>query len=227
MRDDVTIVYYTSNREDEKFESRIRKQLIESAGGLPIISVSQKPLTDCGKNICVGEQSCCNITLLKQILIGLKAAKTKYVLAAESDAVYPPEYFTFTPPTDDDVYVYSNVYIYYTRNNRRRGLNSQFWKKRFTEGALMCNRKTWIKLIEKALEGIDGWDNDLAHKPKFFFTKDKYSWTSPSPVVSIKTGKGLRKNTAVSLKHKPLDKLPYWGTVEDFKWKVFGSKKYG
>ncbi|KKT37762.1 MAG: hypothetical protein UW26_C0025G0001, partial [Candidatus Collierbacteria bacterium GW2011_GWF1_44_12] len=53
MKNQVTVLYYTSNREDEKFETRIRKNLLKNCGDLPIVSVSQKPI-DLGRNICVG-----------------------------------------------------------------------------------------------------------------------------------------------------------------------------
>jgi len=48
-----TIIYYTANREDERFEQVIRENILRVSEGLPIISVSQKPI-DFGQNICVG-----------------------------------------------------------------------------------------------------------------------------------------------------------------------------
>jgi hypothetical protein len=48
-----TILYYTSNHEDEIFESNIIKLLKKMCGDLPIISISQKPI-ELGENICVG-----------------------------------------------------------------------------------------------------------------------------------------------------------------------------
>ena len=50
-----TIIYYTSNREDERFESRVRANLLKVCGNLPIISVSQKPIYGFGFNIPVGD----------------------------------------------------------------------------------------------------------------------------------------------------------------------------
>jgi hypothetical protein len=45
----VTILYYTSNREDESFEKKIQENILKQTD-LPIISVSQKPI-NFGKNI--------------------------------------------------------------------------------------------------------------------------------------------------------------------------------
>ena len=49
-----TIIYYTSNTENENFENKIRENILKVKGDLPLISVSQKPI-DFGHNICVGE----------------------------------------------------------------------------------------------------------------------------------------------------------------------------
>ena len=54
MRDDLTLVYITSNRENEYFESKIIETMKESINGLPVVSVSQKPI-DFGENICLGD----------------------------------------------------------------------------------------------------------------------------------------------------------------------------
>ena len=93
---DLTVIYYTSNKEKELFESRIRESILDMIGDIPLISVSQKPI-DFGKNICVGDVGVCGHNLFRQFQIGAKAAKTKYVCNVEADALYPKEYFEFTP----------------------------------------------------------------------------------------------------------------------------------
>ena len=96
--ENLTIIYYSANT--ELFEDKIIAHLKKQAGDIPIISVSRKPL-DLGKNICIGEQPICYSNLWKQILLGLKEAKTEFCLSAESDCLYPPEYFTFIPPVNN------------------------------------------------------------------------------------------------------------------------------
>ena len=54
MRDDLTMIYYTANTEDPALENNVRNFLVKQANGIPIVSVSQKPI-DFGTNICVGE----------------------------------------------------------------------------------------------------------------------------------------------------------------------------
>ena len=79
-----TILYYTSNRENEEFEEKIRQNILENCGDLPIISISQKPI-DFGKNICVGDVGHSYLNEWRQILIGAKKARTKHVILCEAD----------------------------------------------------------------------------------------------------------------------------------------------
>jgi len=51
---DLTIVYYTANYINKWFADQTKKTLLEAISGLPLISVSQKPM-DFGENICVGD----------------------------------------------------------------------------------------------------------------------------------------------------------------------------
>ncbi len=66
--EDLTIIYCTSNQEDPVFEKKIQDNILKA--GLPIISVSHKPI-DFGDNICIGEQEVSYRTLFKQLYIGL------------------------------------------------------------------------------------------------------------------------------------------------------------
>jgi len=100
MENDLTLLYYTSNQIPEVVAERIRLNLLlVTECKYPIISVSQKPL-DFGKNICVGEIGVSKYNEYKQILIGLKEVKTKYVACIEDDTLYPKEHFDLRPPED-------------------------------------------------------------------------------------------------------------------------------
>lgn len=220
-RKDVTVVYYTANKEKEDFESKIREKLLESISGLPLISVSQKPLKGFGHNICVGEQPYCDASAHRQLLIGLKEAKTKFVLAAESDCLYPPEYFTFVPPEEDKAYRYSNIWLLFEWIGPQT--MGKYWKKPFCEGAQTCGREYWIKAIEYALRKVNGWEE---RRPGIIFNSFlEYSWESKNPVISCKTNQGLRKyaGTYKADVHPPLDVLPYWGAASDMRSKFFNS----
>jgi len=140
---------------------------------------------------------------LRQILKGLEAAKTEWAIVAKDDYVYPPEYFSFTPPTKDRVYSYSNVWV----------LGDKYWKKGPSEYAQMANRKFWIAQIKKALEGKEGWE-ETSFPPVF---TDRGSWTSDNPVLNFKSTSGLRRFPSVLRNVFPKKSLPYWGTASELK----------
>ena len=206
MAGNKTIIYYSCNKEKPEFEQKIIDNLKKQAGDIPIISVTQKPI-DLGTNICIGEKPICYSNSFKQLLIGLKEAKTDFCIAAESDILYPPEYFTFTPPLLDKVYRYTNLYVYFDGYNR-------FWRKAWVEGAQMCGREHWIKSIENILENPDSWEPEPF---RFIFKeKDEYSWTG-NPVLYFKTREGIGFKTG--FKQGAVKEIPYWGTVKQVKSK--------
>lgn len=96
---DLTILYYTANKEPEYFMKNIQQKLRETVGDTRIISVSQKPM-DFGDNICIGEVGMSLYNLYKQVLLAVSEAKTKYVAIAEDDMVYSKEHFEYRPPID-------------------------------------------------------------------------------------------------------------------------------
>ena len=71
-----TIIFYSSNRENERFEKFITDNLVKNSNGLPIISVTQKPM-DLGHNICVGIHDNCYGNEFKQIQIALNKVDTE------------------------------------------------------------------------------------------------------------------------------------------------------
>ncbi|RJR26975.1 hypothetical protein C4561_04335 [candidate division WWE3 bacterium] len=106
--DDLTIIYYTANKNSDVFMRSTQKILLHAIGDTPIISVSFKPTvigSNC-KNICIGEQKRSNYMIYKQVLLGVREAKTKYVAMAEDDMLYSPEHFTYRPP-DDETFSYN------------------------------------------------------------------------------------------------------------------------
>lgn len=199
---DRTIIYYTSNRENPAFEKRVTDCLRSQSGRIRIISVSQKPI-EFGDNICVGELPFNETSLLKQILIGLKAADTKYCIAAESDFIYPPEYFQFVPDKDDRCYRYTNVWVRWIKKN------GWFYKKYYSEGCQICGRQYWIDCIEKAL-------NEGVSAAYVFPVSLRNRWSSDNPAVSFKTGNGLHKKSGLKRSVKPVRTLPYWGECDEF-----------
>lgn len=211
----LTIIYYTSNMENPKFERKIQENILKNCGGLQIISVSRKPI-DFGSNICIGEQPVCYSNLWKQQLIGLKEAKTEFCITAEADCLYPPEYFTFTPLVKNRVYRYSPVWAYW--ENRRK-----FWEKPRCEGAQMCGREYWIERLETVLGGHKGWepmDNPREMVVKIFDKRKEGTWTG-NPVVTFKTKHNISNKTSLT-KTPSVTTLPYWGDGVKLHERMFG-----
>jgi len=194
-----SIIYYSSCTEDPIFEQRIIDNLKTQAGDIPIISVTRKPV-ELGKNICVGEVPVCYLNSFKQLLEGLREAKTEFCIATEADVLYPPEYFTFTPPLKDKPYRYDNVWVHFAGRNG-------FWKKEFSEGAQMCGREEWIKRLEEVVK--PGWELDESPTPIVFPEKLTYSWTG-NPVITFKTRNAKYFKTGY-IQKSFVKELPYWG----------------
>lgn len=212
---DRSIIYYSANTEELEFEQRIIEDLKKKAKDIPIISVTRKPI-DLGINICVGEQPVCYTNEWRQLLIGLKAAKTKYCMTAESDCLYSEDYLTFTPPRDDTMYYYDNLYLVWKRHNG-------FWKKNTPcEGAEICNREYWISQLEHLLG--NGWKPkgrrwESKIVKKFFPNKETFTGNG---VITFKTGNGL-SSRSVFINNK-LREIPYWGNIKEIKNKYLWRK---
>jgi len=137
---DLTILHYTCNRVEEPFGTNIRKHLLSVLPeGTSIISISHKPM-DFGKNICIEGLKPSIYHVYKQILIGAKAATTKYVSCVEDDSLYCPEHFEHCP--DDDSFDY---------NSNRWHINETFYFWRPRAGMHTCIAPTalLIDTLEK------------------------------------------------------------------------------
>jgi len=216
QRNDLTIIYYTSNREEEAFENKVRQKLLETAGNIQIISVSHKPI-NLGKNICVGVHYPSNATLFRQLLIGCKEAKTTFVANAEADFLYCPEYFSFIPKDKDKIYRYGNIRLMYK-------YHWGFFRKKYSEGAQIAGREYLISILENALRDTPEWYeqesteyrriNPYKHMSFEIFNGD-------NACVTFKTGDSLHKFTAVE-REKSKPELPYWGKASDLRKEMFG-----
>lgn len=211
---DATIVYCSSNREDPRFEERIRANILKQCGDIPVISVTQKPI-DFGTNICVGDDiGVSGFNFFRQVLIGCKAATTKYIISAEADTVYGPDYFEYRPPTDDACYRNSNLYV--------MGDHRDYWYRK-EEGAThaqIVGREFYIKTLEKLFEGAPKWSATEKNFPKERIKKDdvfdeiRYYQTE-NPVFQIKTHRSMRYYT--NSDRTPVYELPFWGKGSDIR----------
>jgi hypothetical protein len=219
MKDLLTVIYYTSNREKEDFEEKIKDRLFKVIGDLPLISVSQKPI-NFGKNICVGDVGVSNQNTFRQIQLGAKEAKTPFVVMAEADFLYPRDYFKFVPK-EEKCYRLDNVWILY------RDSNAGFVQKRYSEGASIYPREIIIRHIERRLRGRGVWNSVLEHGrsvPRFFYKESDFAFFHlKNPAVSIKTKEGMHPTTGIIREQNRLgvDTLPYWGSAERVRKEIF------
>jgi len=199
-----TVIYYTSNREDEVFEGVIRRKLLQVIGDLPLISVSQKSI-DFGHNFCVGDIGASDKNVLIQMFIGCLLAETPFIATAEADFLYPPTgYFDFVPEDDAKFYRYTNLWVLRKKSN-------YFKKKKFSLGAQISGRNKLLDALwgKLSMENIRG---DIVNPHGY-----KDGIDGPIPCITIKTGDGMRDDCGTNQDVLPVESLPYWGKVEDLK----------
>lgn len=207
MNNKATIIYYTSNREDQGFEQRVRDNILKVSGGLPIISISHLPI-DFGKNICVGDVGTSGFNMFRQVQIGLLEAKTEFVISAEADCLYPPDYFSFIPPRNDVAYRNSNLYV---MPDKRAFF---FHKKEGATHSQVVGREFYLETLNKLFKNAPQWSVEEKNFPKERFRQEDVFgkieyWSTENPVFQIKTHKGMRYYTHSD--RTPIESLPYWG----------------
>lgn len=203
-----TIIYCSSNKERPEFEAKIIKTLLINCGNIPIVSVTQKPIK-LGTNICVGSDvGVSGFNFFRQSLIACEAARTEFVISAEADCLYPPDYFKFTPERDDVCYRNSNLYV---MGNKR----DYYYKKE--EGAThaqIVGRQFYINTLKDLFKGAPMWNGQEKNFPKERrkqedVFKEVIHYKSENPVVQIKTGDSMRHYTHSD--RIPVYDIPYWG----------------
>jgi hypothetical protein len=204
---DATIIYYTSNKEDPAFEGRIIENLVKVCGDLPIVSVSQKPMI-LGHNICVGEVGVSGFNMFRQVEIACKAAKTKYVISAEADCLYPPDYFTYRPPKDNACYRDSNLYVMPDLRDYF------FYKEEGATHAQIVGREFYLQRLYDLFYGAQEWSPAEKNFPKERWGKEDVFdeieyYRTENPVFQIKTHKGMRYFTHSD--RTPIPEIKYWG----------------
>jgi len=153
---DLTVIYYTANKEPPAFADAVRKQLLLAIGDTPLISVSQEPMPDFGRNICIGNVGRSFLNIWRQALIGVKAAETKFVAMAEADVLYPPNHFTdFRPKPDEFAYDMCkwSIYTWVAPENQR-----YHHKHRHTMTSLLCPTELFIETMEERFAKYPGDD---------------------------------------------------------------------
>lgn len=214
---DLTVLFYSACLKPEPFASNVRRELLKAIGNTHLISITHKPL-NFGQNI-VADLPVSTWSLYKQILIGAKAAKTRYIACAEDDALYCPRHFQFRPPERDTFY-YSRSRWWVERSGVYR------WRKRTVMSTCICDRELFIKWAERFFEKFPacpekredmmGWGEPgryegYLHLPqvKIDFFQTEYAVLTFNERPSLG---GVRKTNNTDLFETT---LPYWGPASD------------
>lgn len=212
-----TILYYSSGREDKHLEWNVQENILKNCGDIPIISITQRPM-DFGFNVCIGDVGVSGFNMFRQVQLGLRLVKTDYVISAEADCLYPPDYFEYTPPTQDACYRTSNLYV---MPDKRAFF---FYKKEGATHAQIVGTQFYLSRLNKLFEGAPEWSTEEMDFPRErgkgvdIFDKIEY-WKSENAVVQIKTHKGMRYYTHSD--RTPIYHLPYWGAGKLFRAKYY------
>lgn len=216
---DLTCVYYSANVISDYFAGNTQKQLLKALDNLPLISVSKKPM-DLGKNIVV-DLPRSQASIYRQVLIGAKEAKTKYVAMAEDDVLYSPEHFKFRPKTGHwgynmnawSIFTWGIPMFTYKAPGGRRNLNGLICEREMLIDHLERRFELWPNEVNISIFGEPGkYDSQLGTTP---YPSEDFYTNPPNIVFSHQTnlqfeGLGTRKG----LGQIRATEVPYWGTVE-------------
>lgn len=218
--DDITIIYLTANKVPDKWAFYQRAVLSEAVVGMPVISVSMKPI-DYGETNIIQEGETCIDNIYWNMLKAAKIAKTPFMAVAEDDVLYPREHFTsFRPPMD--TFAYNNV----RWQIHLWGEPIFYWRARLSNYSLIAPREALIKGLEERFEkypfGQQLGGGELGHN-RF----ERKRGTTQHKMVEFSTTIGLVAfNHIYSIdvleqkQKKRMGKIrataiPYWGSAKE------------
>lgn len=178
------IIYYTCNTHIPEIDNLAREYL--SKVDLPIISVSLNKQIDFGDIQIFMQGNRSPLTMHKQIVKGLEKSEAKYAFLAESDVLYHPSHFDFTPKRDDTYYFNVNVWkMHWEKKHFVRTANSQ------QLSGMVANRKLILDFFKKRIEDIekDGW-NRRYEPPR----KQRENYSSKVPNIDIRHNMNLTQS---------------------------------
>lgn len=224
---DLTLVYYSGHSLPEPCEINVRNELIKIVSDkYPIISVTQKPLR-LGTNICVGDIGRSHYNCYKQIFIGTKQVKTKYVALVEDDTLYNLEHFAFRPPSDD---------VFFFNSNMRFLEDKKFWHKGQT-GMLACivNAKLLTKVLAQRFEKFPEeplprrsqrhyWQ-EPGRDERLGFVKQNVAYFSTRVALVTLNYYNALDGKKKSSNHKPVieKEIEFWGKADALKKRLWGE----
>jgi len=227
---DLTLIYYTANRISDVFQNRVLDALdntwLQINGEPATVVVSQKPIVYGGTHIVLGDIGASAYNVYRQILIGAKAATTKYVAMAEDDSLYVPEHFEFRP-VDDRVFFYNRNRWVLTRRARENGQREGvfYFRERTQMAQLVCLRELLIETLEERfLKYPDplpddvtfkmGWGEPGRYEKNLGLPKRERAYFSTSqPNVTFNHSESIRGRRAIQATDTVVTDLAPWGNA--------------
>jgi len=205
------ILFFTDNQLNLKIAHKVQNQL--RTIGLPITSVSLKPMPHFGKNIHIKMKRGYE-AYFTQILAGLEASDADVIFMCEHDVLYHKSHFDFTPPDKTKFYFNHNWWRYHTSD----GFICR-WDANQVSG-LCAYRTTLLAWYKARMDEVKAGKKEWSFEPKGEGTTE--SWKSPFPNVDIRhTGtmtkdkRGIKdfrdKSTAKGF--EIADEIPFWGKI--------------
>lgn len=201
------IIYISSCRENPEFEHKIIQDMLSKKGDLPVFSVTQKPM-ELGKNKCVGDVGTSGFNFCRQLQMATEMADVDYVISAESDCLYDPSYFKFTPPRLDAVYRNTNNYVIPYNQNI-------FYTKDSQTAFQISGRDFLLNRLNYLLKGQPQWNTEMKNFPKEIGKPFLESWETfrtKYACFQIKTAEAMRRQTHHG--KEPIESLRYWGRAK-------------
>lgn len=220
---DITILFYTCNTVDEKFAKNIRDELLKF--DIPIVSVSHKRM-DFGENICIEGLEPCIYNVYRQILVGAKYVKTKFIACCEDDSLYTLEHFQHRPTEDVFIYnnrrwrVYPNMFLY---KHRKEATAAGMWNCIApTELMIWTLEERFNKYPVKGSQ--IGWGEPGRYERKLGLTPVKaYSFLTDIPNLTFAHRGSLGGVRRVGPSDITKEELPYWGKAKDLWEKMWNG----
>ena len=221
------MVYYTDNQLDPFIADVVRTQLlrISENKGIPIVSVSLKPIHGFGQNIVLPFERG-SVAMTKQMLRGIETIDTDIVFFVEHDIIYHPCHFDRDFRCDDVFWYNENTWK--VRSSDGQAL---FFYTRQTSGCCAF-RRLLLEHYQKRVVRVEaagkvprdmGYEPGCHHLPKGVDNYLAKSWMSEFPNVDIRHEKNLTWSRFKPEQYRSqrsimgwtlADEIPGWGITK-------------
>lgn len=221
---DITACYYTANAIPESFAETTRSTLLKALDGIPLITVSKKPI-DFGQNIVVDTVRS-HASIYRDALTAVRAAQTKYVALCEDDVLYSPEHFKRRSSTGKfaynlgawSVFTWGDNPMFTHKGIVRKNLNS-----------LICERDLFIEAMEERFAkfpsdgqiDVNTWAEPGKYERHIGVTvreTEEFYTNPPNIVFTHQSELSFRRmGTQKRLGEFRAYEIPYWGTAKQIR----------